>query len=129
MYALINAHAVGVALTTTAFIVQVAVRYATETAGLVKVVQHTGSTRAASSSTVSYTGPEHVRSLIHLFFECFKYPALLLVDDTMEFTADFYGYFAASQWLLGSDPSLYCISGWNDLEKVTRLASHKAMYR
>lgn len=36
------------------------------------------------------------------------------LQDDMELATDFFSYFEATSWLLASDPSLFCISSWND---------------
>lgn len=37
-----------------------------------------------------------------------------LVQDDMRLAVDFFTYFEAGVKLLDDDPSLYCISSWND---------------
>lgn len=37
-----------------------------------------------------------------------------MLQDDMELAVDFFPYFAAGAALMDADPSLYCISSWND---------------
>lgn len=39
---------------------------------------------------------------------------VIILEDDMIFAADFLHYFEAMAVLLEADPSLYCISSWND---------------
>ncbi|KAK9802802.1 hypothetical protein WJX73_008081 [Symbiochloris irregularis] len=66
-----------------------------------------------------YRIANHYKFIMETFFDCFKYPRLILLEDDMELAPDFFTYFEATAPLLDSDPSLYCVSSWNDhgLEK------------
>eukprot|EP00775_Hariotina_reticulata_P009233 gene9233-9398_t len=58
----------------------------------------------------------HLRLMLHVFLECFKYPAIVLLEDDLKPAPDLLDFFAATSWLLSSDPvSTYCISAWNPL--------------
>jgi alpha-1,3-mannosyl-glycoprotein beta-1,2-N-acetylglucosaminyltransferase len=39
---------------------------------------------------------------------------VIIVEDDLEFSPDFFEYFEATLPLLKSDPSLWCVSAWND---------------
>lgn len=39
---------------------------------------------------------------------------MIIVEDDLEFSPDFFEYFEATLPLLRSDPTLWCISAWND---------------
>ena len=38
----------------------------------------------------------------------------VLIPDDLDIAPDFYEYFAATYRVLHSDPSLWCVSAWND---------------
>jgi len=40
--------------------------------------------------------------------------AVIIVEDDLEISPDFFKYFLATYNLLLSDPTLYCVSAWND---------------
>ncbi len=42
-------------------------------------------------------------------------------QDDMELALDFFSYFEATAAVLDADPSLYCVSSWNDHGQVGRL--------
>jgi alpha-1,3-mannosyl-glycoprotein beta-1,2-N-acetylglucosaminyltransferase len=54
---------------------------------------------------------------------------LILVEDDLEIAPDFFSYFEATAPLLRSDPSLWCISAWNDHGQAGRASDNKALYR
>jgi len=41
-----------------------------------------------------------------------NYPQVIIVEDDLEFSPDFFEYFEATLPLLRSDPSLWCVSAW-----------------
>lgn len=47
-------------------------------------------------------------------FDVLHYPAVLVVEEDMEVSPDFYEYFAAGFDLLNNNPNVMCISAWND---------------
>ena len=66
-------------------------------------------------------GESHVRIAHHYKFalsHAFRaHPAasgLIIVEDDMIFSPDFFDYFAATARLYDVDPTVYCISTWND---------------
>lgn len=55
------------------------------------------------------------------FFEL-NYDTVLIVEDDLELSVDFFEYFLALQPILKSDPTLFCISAWNDNGKAGLVA-------
>ena len=47
-------------------------------------------------------------------FNVLGYSQVIVVEDDLEFSPDFFSYFEATLPLLRSDPSLMCVSAWND---------------
>ena len=43
---------------------------------------------------------------------------MIIVEDDLEISPDFYEYFTATLPLLRTDPSLWCVSAWNDNGKA-----------
>ena len=43
---------------------------------------------------------------------------MIIVEDDLEIAPDFFEYFTATLPLLRSDPSLWCVSAWNDNGKA-----------
>ncbi|XP_034230393.1 alpha-1,3-mannosyl-glycoprotein 2-beta-N-acetylglucosaminyltransferase-like isoform X2 [Thrips palmi] len=52
-------------------------------------------------------------ALNHTFFT-FNYNSVIIVEDDLEVAPDFYEYFLGTHELLKKDPSLWCVSAWND---------------
>ena len=46
--------------------------------------------------------------------ERFKYDQVIIVEDDLEVSPDFFEYFEATLPLLRNDPTLWCVSAWND---------------
>lgn len=92
---------------------------------------HTVPAGSSSSSIASGSAArlDHLRLMLHVFFECFKYPAVLLLEDDMKLAPDFFEFYAATQWLLASDPSLYCLSAWNPLGYKQQRVSPRRIVR
>jgi hypothetical protein len=88
-----------------------------------------GHTVAAGSSSSISVRLDHLRLMLHVFFECFKYPAVLLLEDDMKLAPDFFEFYAATQWLLASDNSLYCLSAWNSVGYKQQRVSPRRIVR
>ncbi|KAK7065700.1 Protein O-linked-mannose beta-1,2-N-acetylglucosaminyltransferase 1, partial [Halocaridina rubra] len=58
----------------------------------------------------------HYRFSLHAIFSSFPMAsrAIILEEDLLA-APDFFSYFNQTSWLLDVDPSLFCISAWNDL--------------
>lgn len=69
------------------------------------------------------------KALLELFFDCAKVPRLLILEDDLEVAPDFFTYFEATAPLLSDDPSLWCISAWNDHGQAGRASNASALYR
>lgn len=51
-------------------------------------------------------------------FNVMKYNQVIIVEDDLEVAPDFFEYFEATLPILKSDPTLWCVSAWNDNGKV-----------
>ena len=56
-------------------------------------------------------------ALNHTMMEL-NFDQVIIVEDDLEISPDFYEYFSATLPLLYSDPSLWCVSAWNDNGKA-----------
>lgn len=56
-------------------------------------------------------------ALNQTFFN-FNFDTVIIVEDDLDVAPDFYEYFLGTYPLLKKDPSLWCISAWNDNGKV-----------
>lgn len=70
--------------------------------------------RAAPEPIAYYRISDHYKYVMQQIFDCWQYPKLIILEDDMQLAVDFFSYFEAGAALLDTDPSLYCISSWND---------------
>ncbi|KAK3287077.1 hypothetical protein CYMTET_5397 [Cymbomonas tetramitiformis] len=67
-------------------------------------------------------------ALDELFVER-EYERVIILEDDMELAVDFFQYFEATAPLLTSDPSLLCVSSWNDNGQEQFVNSATALFR
>lgn len=78
-----------------------------------------------------YKIARHYRWALNQVFNVFNYEAAIIVEDDLDISEDFYEYFTALYPILKADPSLWCISAWNDNGKVSLVSPKSAhlLYR
>ncbi|NWV02173.1 MGAT1 acetylglucosaminyltransferase, partial [Ptilonorhynchus violaceus] len=78
-----------------------------------------------------YKISRHYRWALGQVFRTFRYRAAIVVEDDLEVAPDFFEYFQAVFPLLRADPSLWCISAWNDNGKEAMVDETRAelLYR
>lgn len=69
-------------------------------------------------------------ALNQMFFN-YNYSSIIIVEDDLEVAPDFYEYFLGTYPILKKDPSLWCISAWNDngKENLVNLKRTDLLYR
>ncbi|CAH0551989.1 unnamed protein product [Brassicogethes aeneus] len=69
-------------------------------------------------------------ALNQMFFN-FNFSTVIIVEDDLEIAPDFFEYFMGTYHLLHKDPSLWCISAWNDngKEGLVDLSRPELLYR
>jgi len=109
--------------------------YTLETMGAVRLVHHGKNATAAAVDTSSEKcsndpgRPGHQLFLLRLFLECLHYPSLLVVQDNARLAPDALAYFAGVQWLLSSDPTLWCLSGGSSIGAAAAAADPSLLLR
>ena len=86
--------------------------------------------------------PQNMRSLVGYFklsrhfkwalgqaFDVLGYDAVIIVEDDLEIAPDFFEYFTATRWLLDKDPTIWCVSAWNDNGKEGFVKGNDVLYR
>ncbi|NXY12520.1 MGAT1 acetylglucosaminyltransferase, partial [Pteruthius melanotis] len=78
-----------------------------------------------------YKISRHYRWALGQVFRTFRYRAAIVVEDDLEVAPDFFEYFQAVLPLLRRDPSLWCVSAWNDNGKEAMVDAGRAelLYR
>ncbi|XP_062873331.1 alpha-1,3-mannosyl-glycoprotein 2-beta-N-acetylglucosaminyltransferase a [Trichomycterus rosablanca] len=61
-----------------------------------------------------YKISRHYRWALNQVFHTFSYSTVIVVEDDLEVAPDFFEYFKALYPILKSDPTLWCVSAWND---------------
>lgn len=61
-----------------------------------------------------YKISRHYRWALNQVFKELSHSSVVVVEDDLEVAPDFFEYFQALLPLLKSDPSLWCVSAWND---------------
>ncbi|CAC5386971.1 MGAT1 [Mytilus coruscus] len=56
----------------------------------------------------------HYKWALDQIFFTFNYTAVIIVEDDLEYSPDFFEYFSATYRILKADPTLWCVSAWND---------------
>lgn len=61
-----------------------------------------------------YKISRHYKWALNQVFHTFNHSAVIIVEDDLDISPDFFEYFAATFRVLRSDNSLWCVSAWND---------------
>lgn len=65
-----------------------------------------------------YMIARHYKWALNQIFHRFNYSAAIIVEDDLDISPDFFEYFLATYKILRSDPTLWCVSAWNDNGKT-----------
>jgi len=57
-----------------------------------------------------------------------KFDSVIIVEDDLDIAPDFFEYFTVGRQLLKADPTLYCVSAWNDNGKGNHVADPAKLY-
>lgn len=74
-----------------------------------------------------YKIASHYEFALGKMFE--KYDRVIIVEDDMKFAPDFFNYFRATSALVEKDPSIYCVSAWNDNGVGSLVSNPSRLYR
>ena len=55
--------------------------------------------------------------------------ARIVLEDDMELSPDFFGYFEAAGKVMDADPSVYAVSSWNDNGQKIHVSDERRLYR
>ncbi len=56
----------------------------------------------------------HYKWALEKVFMEHKFQTVIITEDDLNISPDFFDYFDEMQKILAKDPSLYCVSAWND---------------
>ena len=61
-----------------------------------------------------YKLSRHFKWALGQIFDVMGFESAVIVEDDLEIAPDFFEYFAATRPLLDQDPTIWCVSAWND---------------
>lgn len=70
-----------------------------------------------------YKIARHYRWALNYTFNKLNYNTVIVVEDDLNISPDFFEYFSATYKILNEDPSLWCVSAWNDNGKPSVIAN------
>lgn len=76
-----------------------------------------------------YKLSKHYKWALTQVFDVMKHGVVIIVEDDLEIAPDFFEYFSATVPLLDIDPTLWCISAWNDNGKVGYVSRNDILFR
>ncbi|XP_063389868.1 alpha-1,3-mannosyl-glycoprotein 2-beta-N-acetylglucosaminyltransferase-like [Cydia fagiglandana] len=56
----------------------------------------------------------HYKYALNYVFKTLKHKAVIILEDNLDISPDFFEYFLGTYPLLKKDPSIWCVSAWND---------------
>lgn len=72
---------------------------------------------------------EHFRFVLTEAFDGRHFEFALFLENDLKVAPDFLYYFRSSAWLLEEDPSLFCVSAWNDNGIAEAVSDEKRLFR
>ncbi|KAI6191298.1 putative alpha-1,3-mannosyl-glycoprotein 2-beta-N-acetylglucosaminyltransferase [Aphelenchoides bicaudatus] len=78
-----------------------------------------------------YLISRHYKLGLSYVFDKRNFDSVIIVEDDLDISEDFFEYFCGTRWLLDADPSLFCVSAWNDNGRASLidLTGHQKLYR
>lgn len=77
-----------------------------------------------------YKIARHYKWALQQVFHKFDHQAVIIVEDDLDISPDFFEYFASTYPILHQDPTLWCVSAWNDNGKEAMVANEpELLYR
>eukprot|EP00040_Diaphanoeca_grandis_P044871 m.13954 g.13954 ORF g.13954 m.13954 type:complete len:502 (-) comp9935_c0_seq1:150-1655(-) len=68
-------------------------------------------------------------ALTQIFEHEQKFDSVIIVEDDLDMSPDIFEYFTAGRNLLKADPTLFCVSAWNDNGKGRHVVDPEKLYR
>lgn len=76
-----------------------------------------------------YKLSRHYKWALGQVFDVMGFDAAVIVEDDLEIAPDFFDYFAATRPLLDQDPTIWCVSAWNDNGKKEYVKNNGLLFR
>lgn len=82
-----------------------------------------------SENEVYYFISQHYEFGLRNIFEDHKFSSVIILEDDIEVSPDFFSYFRNTKRLLEEDPTLFCVSAWNDNGREGLVTDPLQLYR
>eukprot|EP00731_Ephydatia_muelleri_P017830 Em0010g928a len=78
-----------------------------------------------------YKVSRHYKFALGHVFDALKFSHAIIVEDDLDVSPDFFSYFSVLRGLLDRDPTIWCVSAWNDNGKAEHIDKTKSelLYR
>lgn len=86
-------------------------------------------TRFRWDSVAYYRIAAHYKWAMKTLFDDLGYERVIVLEDDMELSPDFFGYFEAAGKVMDADPSVYTVSSWNDNGQKIHVSDERRLYR
>jgi alpha-1,3-mannosyl-glycoprotein beta-1,2-N-acetylglucosaminyltransferase len=72
----------------------------------------------------------HYKNAIKSVFSSYEdITGIIICEDDMEFSPDFFDYFRTAVPIMRADPSIWCVSSWNDLGSIDYARDNSRLFR
>ncbi|OQR71653.1 hypothetical protein BIW11_10872, partial [Tropilaelaps mercedesae] len=79
-----------------------------------------------SRFAIDYRITDYYGWALNITFLYIRYKAVIVLEDDLEISPDFFSYFKSLLSILEADKTLYCVSAWNDNGKANLIEKHRA---
>ncbi|KAL4450561.1 hypothetical protein ABPG77_000917 [Micractinium sp. CCAP 211/92] len=86
-------------------------------------------TERKKEPVVYYRIANHYKFILRTMFDCFGFQRVIILEDDMTLAPDLFSYFEATAPVLDADPTLYCVSSWNDHGQDRFVRNATQLYR
>lgn len=78
-----------------------------------------------------YKVSRHYKFALGHVFDAMKFSYVIIIEDDLDVAPDFFSYFSALRTLLDKDPTIWCVSAWNDNGKAELIdkTKNELLYR
>ena len=71
----------------------------------------------------------HFQFALQESFERRRFEFAVFLENDLTVSPDFFWYFRSTAWLLEEDPSLFCVSAWNDNGFIGLVSDERKLFR
>ncbi|GBG85998.1 hypothetical protein CBR_g40811 [Chara braunii] len=106
-----------------------AIRYGPRFSYIQHIEERPPAMKSPTEMIAYYRIAEHYKFALGHLFDVKGYPRVIMLEDDMDISPDFFSYFEATAPLLDQDSSILAISSWNDNGQSHLVGDAEALYR